>query len=579
MEDVNALELLKEELEADEVNLKVNAIHRMKTVMMSLDKEDVAGDLFKYINHLIDTECDEVIFAIAEELGKEEIFSLCNVTQLLESLEKLAGSDETVVREQASISLRNICIFMKESDVQDKFIPLVLKLATSDWFPGRVSACSLFCKAYEKAGSQKDDLRKRFLELCNEDTPIVRRAGSSKLGEFATHVEKTNVIQEILPIFRKLAQDEQDQIRLLCIESLVPLAQYLSKEENQVNTLGALLVAGEDKNWKVRLTFAKNFAELAEAFGKEITNANLIQTFSVFLNDSEAEVKDAAIISLTKCLHILSPEKITNYLLPTIQSMYSDASPQFKAGLAKGICEMAHLLGAEVTSSKLLPILLELIKDEDGDVRLNSASGLIKLAEVLSGDLLSESVISSLSQMTKDTQWRVRSAVYDLIADLGMALGKEVFHKSLRDIFFGFLTDTAASVRGEGIKKLGELSSSYKSEWIVDEVVPKLNEIYDQDKQGYLYRMCVINAGVEISKTLTKTQINSHVVPIMLKACGDSVANVRITVAKAIKRLVSLPEGSLVGYNFKSTLADMVKDGDKDVAHFANVAEALITSS
>lgn len=489
MEEVNALELLKEEMEADEVHLKVNAIHRLKTVIMSLSEDEVKNDLFGYINKLIETECDEVLFAIAEELGRTDIFNICDVNNLLEVLEKLAGSDETVVREQAAISLRNICINMNESDVQDIFIPLVLKLASSDWFPGRVSACSLFSKAYEKAGSHKEELRKKFLELCNADTPIVRRAGSSKLGEFATHVEKSHVIQDILPTFRKLAQDEQDQIRLLCIESLIPLAQYLTKEENQVNTLGALLVAGEDKNWKVRLTFAKNFAELAEAFGKEITDANLIQTFSVFLSDAEAEVKDAAIASLSKCLKTISPEKITSYLLPTIQSMYSDASPQFKAGLAKALCAMSQIIGAEATNAKLLPILLELLKDEDGDVRLNAASGLINLADVLGNDLLNENVTTSLSQMTKDTQWRVRSAVYDLLADIGMHLGKDVFHKHLKEIFFGFLTDTAASVRNEGIKKMGELASSFRSDWIIDEVVPKLNEIYDQEKQGYLYRM------------------------------------------------------------------------------------------
>ena len=417
MEDINVLDLLKEEMEADEVNLKVNAIHRMKTVLMSLSKDEIKGPFFTYIKKLIDFEWDEVLFAIAEELGKTEIFNLSDVTHLLESLDKLAWSDETVVREQASLSLRNICIQMSESDVQDIFIPLVLKLASSDWFPGRVSAWSLFSKAYEKAGSHKEELRKKFLELCNEDTPIVRRAGSSKLGEFATHVEKTHVIQEILPIFRKLAQDEQDQIRILWIESLIPMAQYLSKEENQVNTLGALLVAGEDKNWKVRLTFAKNFAQLAEAFGKEITDGHLIQTFSAFLNDSEAEVKDAAIISLAKWLKIISAEKITGFLLPAIQPMYADASPQFKAGLAKALWAMAQIVGPDVTNSKLLPILLELIKDEDGDVRLNSTNGLINLADVLGNDLLNDSVISSLSQLTKDTQWRVRSAVYDLIAD------------------------------------------------------------------------------------------------------------------------------------------------------------------
>jgi serine/threonine-protein phosphatase 2A regulatory subunit A len=576
MEDVNALELLREELEADEIHLKVNAIHRLKTVMLSLSKEEIRKDLFEYLNQIVSHECDEVLFAIAEEMGKTEIFHLCDVNNLLEILEKLAGCDETVVREQASLSMRNICINMNENDVQDIFIPLVLKLASSDWFPGRVSACSLFSKAYEKAGSHKEELRKKFLELCNEDTPIVRRAGSSKLGEFATHVEKTYVIQEILPVFRKLAQDEQDQIRLLCIESLIPLAKYLSKEENQVNTLGALLVAGEDKNWKVRLTFAKNFADLAEAFGKEITDANLIQTFSIFLSDPEGEVKDAAINSLGKCLKTISAEKVSSYLLPTIQSMYADASSTFKAGLAKALCSMAQIVGTDTTNSKLLPILLELIKDEDGDVRLNAASGLIKLCDVLGNDLLNESVISSLSQMTKDTQWRVRSAVYDLVADLSVNLGKDAFQKNLKDIFFGFLTDTAASVRNQGILKLGDLAASFRNDWVIDEVIPKLNDIYDQDKQGYLYRMCVINAGIEVSKSLSKSQINTHIVPIMLKACTDSVANVRITVCKAIKKLVSTPEGASVGSNFKSTLTDMVNDSDKDVAHFAHVAESAI---
>jgi len=57
---------------------------------------------------------------------------------------------------------------------------------------------------------------------------------------------------------------------------LVPLADYLNREENQVNTLGAILAAGEDKNWKVRLAFAKKFAELTKSFGPEITDSNLL---------------------------------------------------------------------------------------------------------------------------------------------------------------------------------------------------------------------------------------------------------------------------------------------------------------
>lgn len=163
------------------------------------------------------------------------------------------------------------------------------------------------------------------MELCQEDTPMIRRACAARLGEFSTQLEKQHVIQELLPIFRQLSQDDQDAIRVLCLEALIPLAGHLTKEENRVHTLGSLLNAGEDKSWKVRLCFARNFAKFAEAFGKDITDNNLIQTFNLLLNDSEPEVKNAAISSLSKSLNNLSTEKICNILLPTLQSSYADA--------------------------------------------------------------------------------------------------------------------------------------------------------------------------------------------------------------------------------------------------------------
>ena len=36
VEEINALDLLKEEMVTEEVHLKVNAIHRMKTVILSI---------------------------------------------------------------------------------------------------------------------------------------------------------------------------------------------------------------------------------------------------------------------------------------------------------------------------------------------------------------------------------------------------------------------------------------------------------------------------------------------------------------------------------------------------------------
>jgi hypothetical protein len=62
---------------------------------------------------LIGQEDDEVLFAIAEELGS--IWELHkNPTLYLPLLEKLAKSDETVVREQSTRSLINISQHLDE---------------------------------------------------------------------------------------------------------------------------------------------------------------------------------------------------------------------------------------------------------------------------------------------------------------------------------------------------------------------------------------------------------------------------------------------------------------------------------
>ena len=94
----NGLTLLKLEMMNEEVHVKVNAVHRLKTVIMSIGPEDSCSQLIPYIDTLIKDEDDEVLFAIAEELGK--CFNLINdKTVFLPSLEALAKKDETVVRE------------------------------------------------------------------------------------------------------------------------------------------------------------------------------------------------------------------------------------------------------------------------------------------------------------------------------------------------------------------------------------------------------------------------------------------------------------------------------------------------
>ena len=58
-----------------------------------------------------------------------------------------------------------------------------------DWFTSRTSVCSLFSVAYvDLSEATLQQLRQLFSTLCEDDTPMVRRAASGKLGEFAAAI-------------------------------------------------------------------------------------------------------------------------------------------------------------------------------------------------------------------------------------------------------------------------------------------------------------------------------------------------------------------------------------------------------
>lgn len=113
---------------------------------------------------LVRKEEDEVLFAIAEELGK--IFTLLeNKLALLPLLEALCSTDETVVREQAVKSLSKISDALTGADIQGIFAPMVIRLSTTEALPSRVSSIGLITSCYKRAGIQKEKLRKYFSNI------------------------------------------------------------------------------------------------------------------------------------------------------------------------------------------------------------------------------------------------------------------------------------------------------------------------------------------------------------------------------------------------------------------------------
>jgi serine/threonine-protein phosphatase 2A regulatory subunit A len=75
-------------------------------------------------------------------------------------------------------------------------------------------------------------------------------------------MSKEHVISSALPVYRKLASDDQDSVRLLTVQDLIVIAQQLQPEEVKEQLLLQLRQSASDKSWRVRYMVANCFVEV-----------------------------------------------------------------------------------------------------------------------------------------------------------------------------------------------------------------------------------------------------------------------------------------------------------------------------
>lgn len=93
---------------------------------------------------------------------------------------------------------------------------------------------------------------------------MVRRQSATHLAKFVKEMPPAIVVEEMIPLFQHLAQDEQDSVRLLTVEVLISIAEVVPKEQQASHgvLLTSLRSLIEDKGWRVRYMIADRFEKV-----------------------------------------------------------------------------------------------------------------------------------------------------------------------------------------------------------------------------------------------------------------------------------------------------------------------------
>lgn len=588
---------LCQQQQSEDVRLRLNSISRLSTIAAALGPERTRDELVPFLVDLND-EDDECLMAVAEHIP-----SLVNlvggdqfVHTLLLPLESLSTVEETVVRQKAVEGLVKVGERCARASSMEHFCPLVKRLATGEWFTARVSACGLFACALEKVknggGEEKkmiEQLRSLFGQLCEDETPMVRRAAATNLGKVAeASVEDKNFINdEVLKWFGKLTADEQDSVRLLAVDDCVSLSKLVSEEERLKSIVPVALKFSSDTSWRVRYAVAQQIYELCEIIGADFAREDLFPAYENLLEDAEAEVRIAAAAKVSKFCALAGPERSRENIIPRVRELAKDTSQHVRAALASVVMESAPTLGKEETINQLLPIFLVLLKDEFPDVRLNVIGKLDQVNEVIGVNTLSEELLPAIKDLAEDRHWRVRMAIIEYIPILATQTGKSSFlfskeastsdseNNSAEDVLnslcLRWLADPVSSIRQAASQNLQKLTALFGAAWAKEHVIPKLESL--QTEKNYLVRVTVASTLGLLAEKVEEGDVVGTLFPIAKAAAADPVANVRFNIAKSLEKMAKrVSTGSATKTEILEVLDGLKADSDVDVQFYASEA-------
>lgn len=542
--------VLLDELKNEDLQLRLNATRRIKTIAEALGPERTRGELLPFLTESIDDE-DEVLLALAEELGDfvEEVGGSQHASVLVQPLETLATVEETLVRDKAVDSLRRLSgtvMDLSEQDGRtlhvDHMFPLVQRLGTGDWFTSRISACSLFSDVYQRVPADQSEIRAEvlglFKALAHDETPMVRRAAASNIGNFAQaiHIVAPHLVQsELLPIFADLFDDEQDSVRLLVVQNAAVFAGLLTNKKSTSDG-GDALMSSE-----------ANGSDAAAADETE-KSPEAKPTDQSTSDQPKSPTEPATSTGNGPCVSRSAVDRIVEM----VRGFAADKSWRVRYVVADQLSSLCEALGPEAMRSDLLPAFVKVLKDSEPEVRTAAANKvtavvqkMVELPPPTGGEstgleLAVREILPIVEEMVSDASQHVRSALASNIMGLAPELGTDVTVNNLVDVVLALLKDEYPEVRLNVISRLDKVSFIMSIEKLSSELLPAIVDLAED--KNWRVRLAIIQHIPLLARQLGRTffEENGKLGDLCMSWLGDCVYSIREAAIGNLKALTEV---------------------------------------
>eukprot|EP01083_Nonionella_stella_P206759 751743_1 len=238
--------------------------------------------------------------------------------------------------------------------------------------------------------------------------------------------------QDIVPQFIKAAvEDDSWRVRKHLSEELYKICKYLDNERvsEQVSPLYIKLL--QDSEPQVRKSTILSLKEiLLQSNGNDFSKPLINGPIQSLASDSVAEVREALAEQISFIGKYLSSDIAKEKLLPILKKLASDESPQTRLNLCSKLSNVSSILGIELFESEILPLLNEVTIDQKWRVRNSIVTNIAQIGIQMGKDKFAKSRLRDiLIQSLKDPASTVRETAAQQVNILNSNFGFQWMQK------------------------------------------------------------------------------------------------------------------------------------------------------
>lgn len=592
-EEIDPLDVLKEDLGDDQIEVQLDAVRNLRTIVLALGPERASNQLIQFLEqHCFPIEVQAAkspetysnvkALACKEEVMREIALVLDGTLvphfggservgkDVLPFLEKLAMVEETVIREAAVNSIVEMAKVMDNKHHDPYIMPIIAHLTEGDWWTSRFSGASLAPQMYGVMTSPKsrEQILEIILRLCKDEMPMVRQQAFRFIPKIIGGLPEDRLMTFMTPVLKSLAKELQESIR----NTMVDMMRELSKVAKSAPVLQLCIThfnqMVSDENWRVRKRFLAQLIEIATHCPAKFRDEHVLRGFAGRLKDTEPSVRVKAIKLLPEFLPLCSEERVGKEVTAEIVTdLVEDQYPEVREAISASFL----FIGPALRDVEVLSTLKAFSIDEQGEVRLNFCSVLGKAASIIGMDQFKEHLMAVVIKLHTDPKWRVRAEIIENITELAKLMGEAEFeHSTVLKMLFKSFKDPVSDVRDRSVSQVVQLTEAFGFEWTKKVVLPNLLSVYDEQNK-FLHRMVPVKAAKALAPIISNSECPS-LMPVVLKACKDQISNVRLAAAQALIELLPKTENDVVTKDVRPVLEPMLKDKDQDAKYFAKIA-------